>query len=102
MTESPRLPDELPDVPRKAPDEAPGLLERPGRVRRWLITLALAGVLLLLADLVVPHDFHTRVENGGGIKGFYGWYGFAGLVVLVLMAKLLRLFVMRPEDYYDE
>ena len=44
------------------------------------------------------HSFF-EIEN---IFGFYGFYGFVGCVTLVLLAKLLRVLVMRPEDYYDE
>ena len=48
-----------------------------------------------------PH-FHPGIESGGGIWDFYGLYAFVAIVVLVVGAKALRLFVSRPEDYYDE
>jgi hypothetical protein len=93
---------DLPEVPRKAPDEPPGILGQPERIARWMKVLFGVSLVLLLVDFVyVPH-FHTDLESGGGLPGFYGLYGFAGLVVLVLGAKILRQIVMRPEDYYDE
>ena len=33
--------------------------------------------------------------------GFYAIFGFFMCVGLVLAAKVLRLFLMRDEDYYD-
>ncbi len=101
-------PDDLPDVPRKAPDEPPGILQQPERTKRWMRNLFIAAVVVLLLDLIYSPHFHSAVESGGGdkesigIKGFYGIYGFLGLVVLVVGSKVLRAFVMRPEDYYDE
>lgn len=94
--------DDMPDVPRKRPDEEPGILDKPGLIKRWMRILFAAAVLLLLADFLYHPHFHTDLESGGGIKGFYGLYGFAGLVILVLGAILLRQIVMRPENYYDE
>ncbi len=41
---------------------------------------------------------HYDVE---GWFGFYGVYGFIGCVLLVLAAKVMRVFLMRGEDYYD-
>jgi hypothetical protein len=101
-------PDDLPDVPRKAPDEAPGILQQPERTKRWMRMLFIAAGVLLLLDLIYTPHFHSVVESGGGtqeslgIKGFYGIYAFLGLVVLIVGAKVLRAIVMRPEDYYDE
>ncbi len=42
---------------------------------------------------------HYPIE---GWLGFYGVYGLVGCVLLVLAAKVLRLVVMRDEDYYGE
>ncbi len=60
-------------------------------------TYVLAAVLVLL-DFTYGKHSHFEIED---IFGFYGFYGFVGCVTLVLLAKLLRKFVMRPEDYYD-
>ncbi len=55
---------------------------------------------------------HDQAHGFGGHKhGHYGFekvptfhalYGFAGCVLLVLAARVLRLVVMRDEDYYGE
>jgi hypothetical protein len=36
------------------------------------------------------------------VPAFHALYGFAGFVFLVLAARVLRLFVMRDEDYYGD
>jgi hypothetical protein len=33
---------------------------------------------------------------------WYALYGFVACVSLVLLAKVLRVLIHRPEDYYDE
>ncbi len=63
-----------------------------------VIGLYSTAVILLLLDAVYGKHSHFAIEN---VFGFYGFYGFVGCVTLVLLAKLLRKFVMRPEDYYD-
>lgn len=55
---------------------------------------------------------HDQAHGFGGHKhGHYGFekvptfhalYGFAGCVLLVLAARVLRLLVMRDEDYYGD
>ena len=57
----------------------------------------LCALLLLVEPRVHKHgDF--SFENW---FGFFGWFGFVACVGLVLAAKLLRLVVKRPEDYYE-
>lgn len=86
-------------------------LDRPENVRKLLkVFFALCAVLLLLdlVDLIgvwtgiewlhYKKHPHYSVENW---FGFYGIYGLVGCVLLVLAAKVLRLIVMRGEDYYD-
>ena len=55
-------------------------------------------ILLGLADFLYHKHAHYGVEE---FPGFFGIYGFVGCVVLVLAAKLMRVFLMREEDYYD-
>ncbi len=57
-------------------------------------------------------ETHTVQASFGGHKhghfdfekvpAFHALYGFAGFVFLVLAARVLRLFVMRDEDYYGD
>ena len=68
-------------------------------LKRIVVGLYVVAALLVLLDLTYGKHSHFRMED---IFGFYGFYGFVGCVALVLLAKLLRKFVMRPEDYYDE
>jgi hypothetical protein len=58
----------------------------------------MCAVLLLIEPLVHLHP-HFELE---GVFGFYGFYGFIACVALVLAAKVLRMVLMRPENYYDE
>ena len=83
--------------------------EKTGEKRYWLdeprnVTKLVWGLvticgLLLLADFF--YEKHPQID-ADGYFGFYGIYGFVGCVGLVLAAKLLRIIVMRPEDYYDK
>ena len=74
-------------------------LDDPGNVSRLYRGLWIAGILLVLADLVVCR--HEDFDVAGWF-GFYGGYGFIAIVGLVFAAIALRRAVKRPEDYYDE
>ncbi len=56
-------------------------------------------VVLLVVDLFI--DKHT-VFGFDGAPSFSAVYGFISCVLLVLLAKVLRIFIMRDEDYYDK
>jgi hypothetical protein len=60
----------------------------------WVVCL-----LVGLADFLYHKHVHYEVEE---LPNFFGFYGFVGCVGLVLAAKVLRVFVMRDEDYYDD
>ena len=63
----------------------------------WLVVAVAAGL--------VGADFITRLLDDAPHKGFAGWYGLYGFVMavfLVMSARLLRLFLRRPENYYDD
>lgn len=69
---------------------------------RWLdsngnIINLIYGLCAASAIFVLP-DFFIEREH---VFGFYAWFGFAACIGLVLAAKVLRLLLMRPEDYYD-
>lgn len=79
-----------------------------GESKRWLddhgnVTLLYrglwaAGIVLVLADLVV----HRHEDFGfAGWFGYYAVYGFIAIVVLVFASVWLRRLVKRPEDYYE-
>ena len=78
----------------------PSWFERPANVRRLIIGLVVACVLLTLADLFYtnPHPHFEPLETS---FGFQAWFGFVAFVVVVFLGRGLRLIVGRSEDYYD-
>ncbi len=82
------------------PDERTYWLDNPKNVKKIVYALYVACAIVFLADLFpYKHHLHYGFE---GWFGFYALYGFIGCVVLVLAAKLMRVFIMRDENYYDE
>jgi hypothetical protein len=63
-----------------------------------LFTLILICAGLAAFDFVYDRHVFFPFE---ATKGFYGLFGFTAFVVIVQAARVLRLLVMRPEDYYD-
>jgi hypothetical protein len=59
----------------------------------WVI----CGLLILVEPLVHKHGDFAFEEW----FGFHGLYAFVACVALVLAARLLRVLLKRPEDYYD-
>jgi UPF0716 family protein affecting phage T7 exclusion len=54
-------------------------------------------VVVGLDLLITPHP-HFGID---GTLGFGAWFGFLSCVALVLFAKLLGIFLKRPDSYYD-
>lgn len=50
------------------------------------------------ADLFHDHPAQFPPEN---VFGFEALFGFVAFIGVVFLGRLLRLFVMRKEDYYD-
>ncbi len=73
-------------------------LDEPRHVDWIVYTLYGVCAALIGIDLLLPRQVHFAFEKW---LGFYGFYGFIGCVMLVLIAKVLRLLVKRPEDYYE-
>ena len=87
-----------PHMGHPADSEPPRWLDNPRNVDMIVYALyALSAALLLIDPLIHKHG-PFGIEK---YWGFYGIYGFVGCVFLVLAAKVLRMIVMRPEDYYD-
>lgn len=91
--------DEPVEVPMKQEGEPPALFDNPKNVKRVIYGLYVVCVVVVLLDLFYHKHIHFPIED---TFGFFGFYGFVGCVTLVLLAKVLRLIVMRKEDYYDE
>lgn len=79
--------------------DKPHWLDKPRNVkllwRGFLVALALS----VLAQLFVDLHAQFAIE---GVFGFAAWYGFATCILMIVVAKLLGLWLKRPESYYDE
>ncbi|WP_200381948.1 hypothetical protein [Thiococcus pfennigii] len=69
----------------------------------WLIQIAIL-VLALLPEFFVHHHAHFP---GQGMTldaswGFYAWYGFTTCAGMVALAKVMGIFLKRPDHYYDD
>ena len=73
--------------------------EKSGNVNRIIIALVAVCACLALVDLLYenPHP-HFDIETS---FAFQAWFGFVAFVGAVFLGRLLRVFVQRPEDYYD-
>ncbi len=64
---------------------------------RVLYVLGAICIALAVADLLHERHGDFAIEN---IPLFWCASGFVTYIVVIFMAKALRLFVVRPEDYY--
>ena len=72
-------------------------LLRKNNIRKlWMVFIAIL-IITLVAGLFVHQHESFGIEDS---FGFYGWYGFITCVAMVVFAKLLGVFLKRPEDYY--
>ncbi len=74
------------------------IFDKPENVRRLRTGFFIALVLVLLGEGMV--DMHAEFHVAH-FFGFYAVYGFISYVSLIFIAKILRKFIMRKEDYYD-
>ncbi len=77
-------------------------LVRKTTIRKLWIGLYISLAITVLLELLVEH--HERF-NAHGIDttfGFSAWYGFVGCFLMVIFAKLLGLFIKRPDNYYQD
>lgn len=79
-------------------DEKPHWLDDKANVRRIIHALFAVCAGLFIADAFYVKHVVFEFESW---FGFYAIYGFVMCVGLVLGAKVLRVFLMRDEDYYD-
>jgi hypothetical protein len=74
-------------------------LTRPETIRKlWILFIAILAATVA-GDVFVTHHPHFGLD---GTFGFGAWYGFLSCVVLVAFAKLLGVFLKRPDTYYDD
>lgn len=72
--------------------------DKPANIKKIIAALCVVCALLLVAEFFYHKHPHFAVEEW---FGFYAFYGFVMCVLLVLAAKLMRVVLMRDEDYYD-
>jgi len=68
-------------------------------VKKIIYTLYAVCVALFVADAF--YEKHAHFE-GEYVFGFYAIFGFVMCVALVLAAKVMRVFLMRDEEYYEK
>ena len=73
-------------------------IERKTTIKFILYGLFIICYALFVADALYNKQIVFEVQS---LFGFYAVFGFFMCVGLVLAAKVLRLFLMRDEDYYD-
>ena len=73
-------------------------IERKKTIKGILYGLFIICFALFGADAFYHKHIVFEVQS---LFGFYAIFGFFMCVGLVLAAKVLRLFLMRDEDYYD-
>jgi len=73
-------------------------LVRPRTIRLlWLVFGIILALTVIAGPFVHQHE-HFGIEAS---FGFYAWYGFITCVGMVVLAKLLGIFLKRPDDYYE-
>ena len=73
-------------------------LYRRESIRKLWIGGSIILGLCVLAQLVIPLKPHFGVD---GVFGFFAVFGLLSCVAMVLFARLLGIFLKRPDDYYD-
>jgi hypothetical protein len=74
-------------------------LARPETIRNLWIALYAFLALLLVGGAIFPVHGHFSLDE---TFGFAAWFGFAACVLLVVGAKVLAIFLKRPDTYYDD
>jgi hypothetical protein len=81
-----------------AAEEGERWLDRKTNIKKiYKFVWILCGLLILIEPFVHKH----ATWEFDSLLGFYGVFGFVGCVALVLIAKVLRIFLKRPENFYD-
>ncbi len=69
----------------------------PKKVKRLVNTIYVLCAVLFFADFFYAKHPYFAMER---VPGFYALYGFIMCAALVVCAKVMRLILMRPENYY--
>ena len=73
------------------------IFDNPKNVKRFLFVFYISLAVLLAVDPFVPKHAEFGWETS---PGFFAAYGFVSCVLLIFVARVLRIFIMRGEDYY--
>ena len=76
-----------------------GWFDKPGNLKLFLRIFYGSLVVLLAVDFFIAKHPDFGFD---GVPNFFAAYGFISCVMLVLVAKVLRIFLMKDEDYYDD
>jgi hypothetical protein len=74
------------------------LLRKDNIRKLWIIFIAILAITVI-AGLFVHQHQSFGIEDS---FGFFAWYGFVSCIGMIVFAKLLGLFLKRPEDYYEK
>lgn len=88
-----------PEEGRLGPPDPPGWAEDPRLARALVPGLLVICLGLIGADLLYHKHGHYDFEQW---VGFHGFYGFLSFVFLVQTSRVMRVFLQRREDYYDD
>ena len=78
--------------------EAPGWFDRPENVNKLWWGLIAICVALTISEFLYEHHPHFEIEK---IPEFFEIFGLVAFVLIVFAGKLLRVLIMRDEDYYE-
>ncbi len=79
------------------PETRPHWLDDPRNVRRLYRGFVLVLALTVLAELAVHLHPHFEVD---ALFGFHALFGFVACAAMIGLAKLLALWLKRPDTYY--
>ena len=79
--------------------KAEGFFEKPEKIKLLLRGFYGLCAILVIIDLLIHRHIVHDWEN---LPVFYAVFGFVVCLALVLIAKLLRYFIIRKQDYYDD
>ena len=88
-----------PSAGSTVPVDARAWFERPENAKRLFWSLLAACGLLFVIDVFVHKHGPFQIEH---FPGFYAISGFLACAGVAFVARIIRVLVMKPEDYYDE
>lgn len=73
-------------------------LKTPG-TRGWILALVTGLIAFALPYLLRVENYGSTLER---VPGWWMWFGGVGCAVIIVVSKWLgRMFLSKPEDWYD-